>query len=342
MSQAFLDKLPKQAGLLVFSLVLLTAVGCMGYSQPQSEEYGQPEYEGYTPPQSGVSVGFSYSSGGHYTDSDYLAQYGVWVSIPHFGLCWQPDVVGDWQPFSNGHWAWTSNGWAWVSYEPFGDLVYHYGYWDYQEPYGWFWIPGNTWSPARVQWYTFGDYTAWAPLPPPGVVWPYPWVRSRTNVWLVVGFNDFLRDDIGHHRFRGQIGRPVYGGRETYQRRAPDMRFIQQRTGRSIQPIRIAREPMNIQREVTPARRGFDRGSPFQRMVLPQHERDRVNQYQPQVERDVLRPRKEGGQEQRQMRPGEQRQPEQRQVQPPPEKRAEEPKQPVRQQRGNRDRRGRR
>lgn len=336
MWRAFLDRLPKQAGLLLFSLVILIAVGCMGC----------------VPGQYGMSAGFSYNN---VTDSDYLAQYGVWVNIPNFGMCWQPEVVAGWQPFFYGHWAWSNNGWAWVSYEPFGDLVYHYGYWDYQEPYGWFWVPGNVWSPARVEWYTFGDYCAWAPLPPPNVFWPDPWIRFQTNVWLVVGFNDFLDDDIGHHRFEGRIERPVYGGREVVDRRAPDMRFVEQRTGRTIQPIRIARQPMNIQREVIPPRHGFNRGAALQRMVLPQNEMNRVKQYEPEVERNVLIPRKAGGQ---QVQPGKQSQPEQRQVQPPPqekpvqpperqvqpppEKRAVEPQQPVRQQRGNSDRRGKR
>jgi hypothetical protein len=354
MSQTFLDRLPRQAGLFVFSLVTLIAVGCLGcvpaeYGGAYSEQYGGG---------GGVSVGIGVTAGE--TDADYLAQYGVWVNVPSFGMCWQPEVAAGWQPFFYGHWAWSDEGWAWVSYEPFGWLVYHYGYWDYQPPYGWFWVPGNTWSPARVEWYDWGDYCAWAPLPPPGVVWPDPWIRYRTDVWCVVNFDNFLDDNIGGHLFHGRIERPIYGGREVFERRAPDFNFIQQRTHRTIAPIRIAREPVNLRREViSPEQRGaFSRttrgprgtertpmkNQPFQRMVLPPSEEQRVQQYRPQVERNVLIPRPQGGQERQAAPPAEQRreaQPPERKVTPPPEKRTEQPSQPQRQQRGAEPRRGR-
>jgi hypothetical protein len=82
---------------------------------------------------------------------------------------WQPTVaVGstNWRPYSDGYWAYTDQGWTWVSYEDFGWATYHYGRWVRLRDRGWFWVPGYTWAPAWVSWRTGGDYIGWAPLPP--------------------------------------------------------------------------------------------------------------------------------------------------------------------------------
>ena len=42
----------------------------------------------------------------------------------------------------------------------------HYGRWGYDEDYGWFWVPGDTWAPAWVQWRYSDDYVGWAPVGP--------------------------------------------------------------------------------------------------------------------------------------------------------------------------------
>jgi uncharacterized protein DUF6600 len=98
---------------------------------------------------------------------DALAPYGSWISMPDYGYAWQPTDVGrDWRPYTNGQWVWTDDGWTWVSYEPAGWATYHYGRWMFTDDYGWVWIPGTTWAPAWVTWYTGPDYIGWAPLPP--------------------------------------------------------------------------------------------------------------------------------------------------------------------------------
>jgi hypothetical protein len=137
-------------------------------------------------------------------DVTYLDQYGSWIDIEPYGSVWQPSVSADWRPFSYGHWVWTDAGWAWVSYEPYGWLVYHYGNWDYDPDFGWFWIEGNDWSPAQVQWLNYDGYCSWAPLPPAGVEWSDPWDEGGFRYWIAVRDRDFDRDNIGHHR----IGRP--------------------------------------------------------------------------------------------------------------------------------------
>ena len=57
-------------------------------------------------------------------------------------------------------------GWYWDSYEPFAWAVYHYGRWGFDPAYNWYWVPGDTWSPAWVQWRYGDQYVGWAPEPP--------------------------------------------------------------------------------------------------------------------------------------------------------------------------------
>jgi hypothetical protein len=94
---------------------------------------------------------------------------GSWIEVGNYGYCWQPDVaVSDstWRPYADGYWAYTDDGWTWVSYEDFGWATYHYGRWVRLADYGWVWKPGYEWGPAWVSWRTGGNYIGWAPLPP--------------------------------------------------------------------------------------------------------------------------------------------------------------------------------
>jgi hypothetical protein len=99
--------------------------------------------------------------------TDNLNPFGTWVEVSGFGSCWRPTRVGDgWRPYSEGYWAYTDVGWTWVSYEPFGAIVYHYGRWLRLMDGGWAWVPGREWGPAWVSWRHGDDYVGWAPLPP--------------------------------------------------------------------------------------------------------------------------------------------------------------------------------
>lgn len=225
-------------------------------------------------------------------DVEYLAAYGQWQDIPPFGMTWCPYAVSGWAPFYYGHWIWTHDGWAWVSYEPFGWLVYHYGYWDYLAGTGWFWIPGDTWSPAQVEWYSFGDYCAWAPLPPPNVFWPDPWDPFDTNVWIVVDIDRFTDENVGRER----ITRPVT--REIIQRtgavkRPPERKRVEMIEQKTLPAVRIQKRPVDIrpQAPVTSPDTVSAKSSKLQRMVLPRTETRTVKKYAPAVEREVLAPK---------------------------------------------------
>lgn len=100
---------------------------------------------------------------------DNLSPYGSWIEVGDYGYCFQPQVAvqnADWRPYSDGYWAYTEDGWTWVSYEDFGWATYHYGRWTRLADYGWVWVPGYEWGPAWVSWREGGDYIGWAPLPP--------------------------------------------------------------------------------------------------------------------------------------------------------------------------------
>ena len=107
-----------------------------------------------------VSINFFY---------DNLSSQGNWIDVADYGYCFQPNVGADnpnWRPYTDGYWAYTEDGWTWVSYEDFGWATYHYGRWTRLTDYGLIWVPGDEWAPAWVSWRTGGDYVGWAPLPP--------------------------------------------------------------------------------------------------------------------------------------------------------------------------------
>jgi len=96
-----------------------------------------------------------------------LSPYGGWAPHEEFGDVWQPYEVGpDWKPYTDGRWAWSDQGWIWISYEPWGWATYHYGRWVFDDYQGWIWIPGTTWAPAWVSWHQSPEYIGWSPLPP--------------------------------------------------------------------------------------------------------------------------------------------------------------------------------
>ena len=119
---------------------------------------------------------------------------GNWIDVEGYGYGWQPDLaVNDqnWRPYADGYWAYTDDGWTWVSYEDFGWATYHYGRWANLTDYGWVWFPGEDldWGPAWVSWRTGGDYVGWAPLPPrgPGVVYEGRPIGPQVDIEFDIG-----------------------------------------------------------------------------------------------------------------------------------------------------------
>ena len=97
---------------------------------------------------------------------DDLAPYGDWEYLDDLGWVWQPRGVSrDWQPYTDGRWVWTDDGWTWISDWEWGWAPFHYGRWTYYDT-DWVWVPGLEWAPAWVTWRTGDGVIGWAPLPP--------------------------------------------------------------------------------------------------------------------------------------------------------------------------------
>jgi hypothetical protein len=264
---------PRRAYLVLAGLVALALVSVTGCA---SNHYGS-----------------SYYDQAEMDDVEYLSSYGVWVYVPSFGMVWSPDVVPGWQPFYYGHWIWTSDGWAWASYEPYGWLVYHYGYWGFTPDFGWFWVPGDTWYPACVQWYTFGNYVGWAPIPPPGIAWLDPWDPYDVNVWIVIDIDNFTSEDVGRHRVERPISRDMVN-RRTVLRRAPEVSRIENATRRDVPVVKVREQTVNVRRRAAAEQPAVGKRAEteLRKMTLPTKERRRVEKHAPRVEKEVLTRRK--------------------------------------------------
>ncbi len=113
-----------------------------------------------------------------------LAPYGTWVTLPGYGVCWQPAVSPGWRPYyDGGHWEYTDAGWFWQSDYSWGDIAFHYGRWAYTAS-GWVWVPGYDYAPSWVVWRhdDAGGYVGWAPLPPGAVYVNNGWYYNGRSV----------------------------------------------------------------------------------------------------------------------------------------------------------------
>ncbi|MBI4366742.1 MAG: hypothetical protein HY543_07995, partial [Deltaproteobacteria bacterium] len=106
-----------------------------------------------------------------------LEPYGEWRRHARWGEVWVPDErPRGWRPYSVGHWVYTDDwGWFWVSDDDEADwgwVTYHYGRWIHDRG-AWFWVPGDEWGPAWVNWRRGPSYVGWSPLPPDDVIYEY-------------------------------------------------------------------------------------------------------------------------------------------------------------------------
>src|SRR6266496_4444017 len=193
---------------------------------------------------------------------------GNWIDVEGYGYGWQPDLaVNDtnWRPYADGYWAYTDDGWTWVSYEDFGWATYHYGRWANLADYGWTWFPGEDldWGPAWVSWRTGGDYVGWAPLPPrgPGVVYSGGPIGARVDIEFDIGpacYNFIDARFIGEPVLRDRIFAPsqnvsyidqtVNVTNITVQTNVvynygPDYNTLSARSSRPIQRLKLERQP---------------------------------------------------------------------------------------------------
>lgn len=240
----------------LFVISLFAAAGCtVTYTDPPSTVYVEPP----PPP----------------PDQEFyeLNDYGEWVDVYPHGLVWRPYVTTDWRPYTYGHWVWSEWGWTWVSYEPFGWAVYHYGFLKYSPVWGWIWIPGYEWEPVRVLWVEYGDYVCWAPAPPPGYHLPDPWLMHTTEVWVVVRARHFTHYDL--HRFRVKPPRykDRYPSSDTVRREPPRLIAIERQTRKAVPHVDLKVK-------------SYESGTrTYKKVVLPASQEKIVSKYQPQAKK---------------------------------------------------------
>ena len=118
-----------------------------------------------------------------YANYEYeLSRSGRWIYDRSFRThIWIPHNPGTtWKPYYRGRWIHHPYyGYVWTSYDPWGWYTHHYGRWHWSHAYGWYWIPGNKWSPAWVSWSWTDNYYGWCPLS----IWNRP-VIVINNKWM--------------------------------------------------------------------------------------------------------------------------------------------------------------
>jgi Family of unknown function (DUF6600) len=193
---------------------------------------------------------------------------GNWIEVADYGYGWQPDVAvtdPNWRPYADGYWAYTDEGWTWVSYEDFGWATYHYGRWARLADTGWLWFPGSDldWGPAWVSWRTGGDYVGWAPLPPrgPGIVYEGQPIGARVDIEFDIGpeyYNFIDARFIGEPVLRDRIFAPsqnvtyinntvnvtnISVQNNVVYNYGPDYNVLSARSSRPIQRLKLERQP---------------------------------------------------------------------------------------------------
>jgi Family of unknown function (DUF6600) len=182
------------------------------------------------------------------SDGDFygpLSAYGTWESVGAYGQCWVPAGVGPgWQPYENGEWISTDDGWYWDSDEPWGWATYHYGRWVDAPAVGWCWIPGTQWGPAWVAWCESGDVIGWAPLPPAGGFFRggFRWRRDDDDRrhFVFVHRRDFQRPicPADEDRFRAEVVAHLEPTtRFAVTREGPSRTVIERASGRPVQTL---------------------------------------------------------------------------------------------------------
>jgi len=91
-----------------------------------------------------------------------LDQWGeIKENVDGYAEVWVPDankIQENWKPYEKGEWrAYYNNSLYWNSYEDW-NYCYHYGWWQWNSLFGWYWIYGRIWGPAWVNWYGYTGY----------------------------------------------------------------------------------------------------------------------------------------------------------------------------------------
>lgn len=247
------------SSLVGFAGISLLAFSC---SAPRYASAQQPDEGGYytpapQPPAAAPQDDYAYDgqSVEDQQDVDFnafydaLAPYGTWENDNEYGQVWVNNDPGFVPYYSNGNWAYTNDGWAWVSNYNWGWAPFHYGRWAYRGH--WMWVPGYDWAPAWVSWRTGGDYYGWAPLGPGisigvnigygGYMAPERWIFCQRGYIASPHFSNYCVDRsrnitiINNTTVINRVN--VYRGSRFVA--GPERRDVERYSGNRINPMRI-------------------------------------------------------------------------------------------------------
>ncbi|MBV6445120.1 MAG: hypothetical protein IFNCLDLE_01386 [Ignavibacteriaceae bacterium] len=261
---------------IVYTTMIFAFVATMATAEGNLREGGFNKYTTVSANSYNSANSFNYY--GRFNSFYYnLRPYGNWIQINNV-IVWKPYRVSrNWQPYSYGRWVYTSYGWFWDSDEPFGDIVFHYGRWYYDNWEGWVWVPGYEWAPAWVEWRFDRDYIGWAPLSPYalfdvsfGIRISYTYILPVYH-WRIIRVRDFYRYDSYNYYFTGYGADRFYDRTNSFSNykyrdrvinEGPDPREIAERGGGNIRTRDIefttAAERMNNKADGTVKIREID------------------------------------------------------------------------------------
>lgn len=197
-----------------------------------------------------------------------LSPYGSWIEIDYGVVVWRPTTMRvDWSPYRDGRWIWTTDGWYWQSYEPFGYITYHYGRWYFDDYYGWLWYPDYEWAPAWVEWRYDDDYIGWAPLHPYAVFSISVGIHFTQHYytpyyyWNFVGYRHFYDPYVYNHCVAPRYKYRIYSNtryRTNYtfhngrvRNNGVDVNIVRKRTSHKIRQrdLMNVNDPSSLQRD---------------------------------------------------------------------------------------------
>jgi hypothetical protein len=247
---------------------ILILIALLGFGIDESSATTTAASEG----QVGIGLTASFGDVGFFYNS--LRPYGEWIEFDAGFYGWRPlRMRAGWRPYLYGRWAWTDDGWYWVSSEPFGWAVFHYGRWYFDDYYGWIWIPDRVWGPAWVEWRYNNDYLGWAPLPPYasfsfsiGIRFTTHWTAPY-HYWNFVRYRSFAspyvyRDVVSPDYTRRMIGTTRSAGRYEVDggkiiNRGLDRQFVEGRGSARIETVNIHETSNRGDRMVRDGSRGY-------------------------------------------------------------------------------------
>jgi len=221
----------------------------------KGDDIGVDMKQGTSSGESKKSISFSEIFGvkSAYASDVSLGAFFVWKPAPNLAVGITAGEPPVYQPYTNGQWVHTNNGWYFRAASQHEEITHHYGRWVHTPAMGWLWVPGRVWAPAWVDWREEEEYIAWAPVPPSvyivnNVIIAPPVYEER---YVIVERRYFIEPEV--YRYSYKVHKHKHKVKITEWRRmdgimvvnntvinrGPDITIIQSVTGRTFEPVVI-------------------------------------------------------------------------------------------------------